>query len=127
MNRQTHRAVVRGLLIVFSLLTGPVALQSVRIAAADSPTPAAAPVTGQRDCHSVDSKAARERAVTAARKSQYQQAGQCYLAAGDKPTADVQYVKAAVADAAVTKRQLAAGMKQAKAQFRQLREAFASH
>lgn len=127
MNSQTRQSAARGLLIVLCLLAGPGVLQNVQTAAADSPAPSAAAVTAQQGCHDVDSKAARERAVVAARKSQYREAGQCYLAAGDKPAADLQFAKAAAADAAVTKRQLAVGVKQAKVQFSQLREAFASH
>lgn len=127
MATQTHHRVARGLLVVLCLLSGATVLQSVQTAAADSPAPSTAAVMGQQDCRGVDAKTARERAVAATRKSQYRRAGQCYLAAGDKPSADVQFVKAAAADSAVTKRQLTAGMKQAKAQFRQLREAFASH
>jgi hypothetical protein len=115
----------RRLLIILCLLSGPAVLQNVLTAAADSPAPRPAAVTGQQYCRGVDSKTARERAVAATHASRYQQAGQCYLAAGDKPDADVQFTKAAAADAAVTKRQLAVGIKQAKAQFRQLREAFA--
>lgn len=113
--------------MVLCLLSGPIVLQNVQTAAADSPVRSTAAVIGQQDCRGVDSKTAHDRAVAAIRKSQYQQAGQCYLAAGDKPSADVQFAKAAAADSRVTKRQLAVGMKQAKAQFRQLREAFAAH
>lgn len=113
--------------MVLCLILSPAALQNVQTAAADSPAPSTAAVIGQQGCRGADSKSAREQAVAATRKSQHQQAGQCYLAAGDKPRADLQFVKAAAADAAVTKRQMAVGMKQAKAQFRQLREAFAAH
>ena len=127
MNAQTLDSAARGLLIVLCLLSGPAVLRNVQTAAANSPAPSTAAAIGQRDCRALDSKAARERDVAAVRKLQYQQAAECYLAAGDKPSADVQFVKAAAADSAVTKRQLTAGMKQAKAQFRQLREAFASH
>ncbi|MDE2450199.1 MAG: hypothetical protein KGO22_14585 [Gammaproteobacteria bacterium] len=126
MNARTRQSAARGLLIVLCLLSGP-GLQNLPTAAADSPAPSTAAVTGQQDCRDVDSKAARERAVVAARRSQYRQAGQCYLAAGDKPAADLQFAKAAAADAAVTRRRLAVGVKQAKVQFSQLREAFASH
>lgn len=127
MNTQTHQSVARGLLIVLCLLSGPLVLQNVQTADADSPTPTTAAVTGQQDCRGVDAKTARQQALAATHQAQYQRAGQCYLAAGDKPDADVQFAKAAAADARVTKRQLAVGVKQAKAQFRQLREAFASH
>ena len=127
MNMQTRHSAARGILVALCLLSGPAVLHSVQTAAADSPAPSTAAVTGRQGCGGVDSKTARERAIAATRKSQYQRAGQCYLAAGDKPSADVQFVKAAAADSAVTKRQLAVGMKQAKSQFRQLREAFAAH
>lgn len=124
---QTRRSMAGGLLVVLGLLSGPTVLQSVQTAAAGSPAPSTAVVIRQQDCRGVDPKTARERAVAATRRSQYRRAGQCYLAAGDKPSADVQFVKAAAADSAVTKRQLTVGVQQAKAQFRQLREAFASH
>lgn len=128
-NSQTRdrRDAISRLLIALCLLSGPAVLQNVQTAAADSPPASATAVVRQQDCHGADSKAAREQAAAAARKAQYQQAGQCYLAAGDKPDADVQFAKAAAADGKVTKQQLAIGTKQAKAQFRQLREAFASH
>jgi hypothetical protein len=122
-----NRVAVPRLLIVLYLLSGPAVLQNVQTAAADGPATNTAAVTEQQDCRGVDSETARERAQAATRKARYQQAGECYLAAGDKPDADVQFVKAAAADGKVTKRQLAVGTKQAKAQFRQLREAFASH
>lgn len=109
------------------LLSGPSVLQSVQTAAADRPGRAAGAVIGHQDCRGVDPKTAHDQAVAAARKSQYQQAGQCYLVAGNKPKADLQFAKAAAAASVTTKRQLAVGVKQAKAQFRQLREAFASH
>src|SRR6185437_10415499 len=95
MNAQTHQSVARGLLVVLCLLSGPTVLLNVQTAAADSPTHSAAAVIGRQDCRGVDSKTARERAVAATRKSQYQQAGRCYLAAGDKPKADLQFAKAA--------------------------------
>jgi hypothetical protein len=127
MKTQTHRSVARGLLIVLCVLSGPIVLQNIQTAAADSPVHSKAAVIGRQGCGGVDSKTAHDRAVAAARKSQYQQAGQCYLAAGDKPRADLQFAKAAAVDSATTKRRLAVGTKQAKAQFSQLREAFASH
>lgn len=127
MKAQTYRWVARGLLMVLGLVSGPIVLQNVQTASADSPVHSTAAVIGQQDCRGVDSKTAHERAVAAVRKLQYQRAGQCYLAAGDKPKADLQFAKAAAADSAATKRRLAVGTKQAKAQFRQLREAFASH
>ena len=120
------RPMVRGLLIALCLASGPVVLQNVRTAAADSPAAAAAVMAGQKDCRGVDSKLARKQAEAAARNSQYQRAGQCYLVAGDKPKADLAFVKAAAAEGAITKRQLAVNANQAKQQFRQLREAFAS-
>ena len=126
MNTQTRQSVARALFIVFCLLTGPV-VQNAQTAVADSPVHGTAAVTGQQDCRAVEPKTARTRAVAAIRKSEYQQAGQCYLAAGDKPRADLQFAKAAAADSVTTKRRLAVGVKQAKAQFRRLREAFASH
>ena len=127
MNAPTRHPVVQGFLITLCLVSGPAVLKDVRTAAADSPAPAAAVVTGQKDCRGVDSKLARKQAEAAAHRSQYQQAGQCYLAAGDKPRADLAFVKAAAAEGAVTKRKLAVNANQAKQQFRQLREAFASH
>ena len=63
----------------------------------------------------------------ALQRSRYRQAAQCYLAAGDKAKADFSFVRAAGAESVVTKRQLATNARQVKQQFRQLREAFASH
>lgn len=120
-------APVRGFLVVLCFLSGPIVLQSMQTAAADSPVHNTGAVIGQQECRGLDPKTAHDRAVAAARKSQHQLAGQCYLVAGNKPKADVQFAKAAAADSVTTKRQLAVGVKQAKAQFSQLREAFASH
>lgn len=75
----------------------------------------------------MDSKSAHERADRAFRNARYQQAGRCYLIAGDKPKADLAFIKATAADAPTAKRQLAANANQVKNQFRQLREAFTSH
>ena len=99
----------------------------MRTAAADSPTPGTATATGQKECRGIDSKLAHERADAAFRKAQYQLAGQCYLIAGDRPRADLAFVKAAAADNGNTKRQMTANVNQVKEQFRQLREAFTSH
>lgn len=127
MNTQTRHSVARGLLIVLCLCSSPAVLQNMRTAAADSPAPGTATAIGQQDCRGIASKLARERADAALRKAQYQQAGQCYLIAGDKPRADLAFIKAAAADNGNTKRQMAANANQVKAQFRQLREAFRSH
>lgn len=121
-----RRGVVPGLVIALGLMCGPAVLQTVRPAAADSPIPSAAAVIGKKDCRGADSKVARDKAKAALRQSRYQQAGQCYLIAGDNAKADFSFVRAAGAEGAVTKRQLAANAHQVKQQFRQLREAFAS-
>lgn len=122
----TRRAVIPGLLIALGLISGPALLQAIQIAAADGPTPSTATVVGKKDCRGADSKVARVQAKAALRRSQYQRAGQCYLVAGDNAKADFSFVRAAGAEGAVTKRQLAANAHQVKQQFRQLREAFAS-
>lgn len=121
--------VARGLLIALALCLGspPSVLQHMRTAAAHSPAPVTTATTGQNACRGMDPKLAHERADLALRKMQYQQAGQCYLIAGDKPRADLAFIKAAAAEAPIAKRQLAANANQVKAQFRQFREAFASH
>jgi hypothetical protein len=75
----------------------------------------------------MDPKLAHERADLALRETQYRQAGQCYLIAGDKPKADLAFIKAAAAEAPIAKRQLAANANQVREQFRQFREAFTSH
>ena len=115
-----------GLLIVLSLCSSPAVLQNMRIATADSPTPTAAQI-GPNACRGMDAKLAHERADLAFRQMHYQQAGQCYLIAGDKPRADFAFIKAAAAEGPSTKRQLAANASQVKDQFRQFREAFSSH
>lgn len=99
----------------------------MRIAAANTPPPGVTPAIGQTACRGIDPKAARERAHLLFRKAQYRQAGQCYLVAGDKPQADLAFIKATAADAPGTKRQLAANANQVKEQVRRLREAFTSH
>ena len=116
-----------GLLIVLSLCSSPAVLQAMHTAAAGSPTLGAAAGTGPNECRGMDAKRAHERADLAFRQTQYQQAGQCYLIAGDKPRADLAFIKAAAAKAPGTKRQLAANANQVKEQFRQFREAFTSH
>lgn len=127
MNVQTRQSVARGLLIALCLSSSSAVLQGMRAAAADSPVPGTAVPSGQNECRGVDSKLAREQADAAFRKAQYQKAGQCYLIAGDKPRADLAFIKAAAANSADTKRQLAANANQAREQFRQLREAFTLH
>lgn len=121
--------VARGVLIALALClsAAPGALQHMRAAAAASPAPVTTAVIGQNACRGMDPKLAHERADLALRKTQYQQAGQCYLIAGDKPKADLAFIKAAAADAPIAKRQLAANANQVKEQLRQFREAFTSH
>jgi hypothetical protein len=124
--------VVRGLLITLALCLGsaPGVLQHMRTAAADSPAPSTTAVLGQSACRGMNPKLAHERADVAFRKTWYQQAGQCYLIAGDKPRADLAFIKAAAAAAPTAKRQLAANANQVKKQFRQFkqfREALTSH
>lgn len=123
---QTRHVLLPGLLIALGLISGPALLQCVQMAAADSPTSPTA-VIGMKGCRGAGSTLARERAKAALQRSQYRQAGRCYLAAGDNAKADFSFVRAAGAESAVTKRQLAANASQVKQQFRQLREAFASH
>ena len=114
-----------GLLIMLTLSSSPAILQGMRTAAADS-SPAAAE-TVPNACRGIDAKLAHERADLAFRQSRYRQAGQCYLIAGDKPRADLSFVKAAAAEAPGTKRQMVANANQVKAQFRQFREALTPH
>lgn len=125
MNTLTRHSIARALLFVLCVCSGPAVLQDVRTAAADTPVPATA--AGQTGCRGIDSKLARERADAAARKSRYRLAGQCYLVAGDKPRADLNFIKATAAESATTKHQLAANANQVKDQFRQWRAALASH
>ena len=126
MNRQTRRSTALGLLIVVCLCSSPAILQGMRPAVADSPAPGTAAAIGQTGCHGMDLKLARERADAAVQKSQYRLAGQCYLVAGDKPKADLNFLKATAAESATTKLQLAANANQVKEQFRQWRAAFTS-
>ena len=116
-----------GLLVVLFLCSSPAVLQSMRTAAADSPTPSTAAEAGPNACHGMDVKLAQQRADLAFQKGQFQLAGQCYLIAGDKPRADRAFLKATAAEAPAIKRQLADNANQVKEQFRQFREAFASH
>ena len=118
---------IRGLLIVLCLCSSPAVLQNLSTAAAASPSPGVATEIAPNPCRGMDAKLAHERADLAFRKAQYRQAGQCYLIAGDKPHADLAFVKATAAEAPATKRQLAANANQVKEQLRQLREAFNSH
>jgi len=127
MNTQTRRSIARGLLIVLCLWSSPAILQNVRTAAADNPAPGATAAIRQTGCRGIDSKLARERADAAARKSQYRLAGQCYLIAGDKPRADLNFIKATAAESATTRRQLATNANQVREQLRQWRTAFAFH
>ena len=127
MNVRTRRARAWGLLIVICLCLSPAVLQGMRPAAADSPTARATAGTGRNACLGMDAKQAHERADLAFRKAQYQSAGQCYLVAGDKPRADLAFIKAAAADAPMTKRQMAANANQVKEQFRQFRGVFIPH
>jgi hypothetical protein len=124
---QMRRAILPGLLIALCLIACPAVLQAVRIAAADNPAPSTSAVMGKKDCTGFDARHAREAAKAAFRRSQYRQAGQCYLVAGDKAKADLSFIRATAAESATTKRQLAANANQVKRQFRQLREAFAAH
>jgi hypothetical protein len=116
-----------GLLIALLVCSSPAVLQNMRTAAADSPTPSTAAETAPNECRGMDAKLAQQRADLAFQKAQFQVAGQCYLIAGDKPRADLAFLKATAAQAPAVKRQLAANADQVKEQFRQFREAFASH
>jgi len=116
-----------GLLIVLFLCSSPAVLQSMRTAAADSPTASAAAEAGANACRGMDAKLAQQRADQAFQKGQFHLAGQCYLVAGDKPRADRAFLKATAAEAPAIKRQLADNANQVKNQIRQFREAFASH
>jgi len=116
-----------GLLIALFLCSSPAVLQAMHTAAAANPTVVTAAVSGPNECRGMDGKLAHERADLAFKKEQYEQAGQCYLIAGDKPRADLAFIKAAAAEAPSTKHQLAANANQVKDQFRQFREAFGSH
>ena len=116
-----------GLLIVLCVCSSPAVLKAMHSAAADTPTLTAAAETGPNECRGMDAKRADERADLAFREARYRQAGQCYLIAGDKPRADLAFIKAAAAEAPGTKRQMAANANQVKKQFRQFREAFSSH
>lgn len=130
MNAQTRHSTARGLLALLCLCSSPAVLLGMRTAAADSPAPGVAATIAQNECRGIDSKLARERADAAVRKSQYRQAGRCYLIAGDQPRANLAFIKATSAESAAAKRQLAANANQVKQQFRQfrqLREALSSH
>jgi hypothetical protein len=127
MNTQIRHSMARGLLIVLYLCSSPAVLQNMRTATADGRATGTAAATEQTGCRGIDARLARERADAAARKSEYRLAGQCYLIAGDKPKADLNFIKATAAESATTKRQLAANENQVKEQFRQWRAAFASH
>lgn len=127
MNPQTRRSMAWGLLIGLCLSSTPAILQNMRTAAADTPSAGTPAAAGQTRCRGIDSKLARERAEAAARQSLYRLAGECYLVAGDKPRADLNFIKATAAESATTKRQLAANANQVKEQLRQWRTAFASH
>jgi acyl CoA:acetate/3-ketoacid CoA transferase alpha subunit len=116
-----------GLLIALLLCSSPAVLQTMCTAAAGSPAAVTTAGTGADGCRGMDAKLAHERADLAFRRMRFQQAGQCYLIAGDKPRADLAFIKAAAAEAPGAKRQLAANANQVKDQFRQFREAFSSH
>ena len=127
MNVRTRHSMARILLIALCFSSSCAVLQATRTAAADNRLPATAAPGPQNQCRGMGSKLARDQADAAFRKAEYQKAGQCYLIAGDKPKADLAFIKAAAADNAGVTRQLAANASQAKKQFRQLREAFTSH
>lgn len=124
---QTRHLIAPSFLIALCLYSTPVILQHTGTAAADSPAPGITAAIEQNECRGMDPKRAHQRADLEFREAQYRQAGWCYLIAGDKPKADRAFLKATAADAPAVKRQLAANAKQVKDQFRQLREAFASH
>ena len=116
-----------GLLIALALCSSPAVLRGIGTAAADSPIPGTVTEAKLNQCRGMAVKLAHERADVAFREAQYQEAGQCYLIAGDKPRADLAFIKAAAAEGPGTKRQLTANANQVKDQFRQFREAFSSH
>lgn len=134
MTARTRRSTARALLMVLWFCSSPAVLLSTRTAAANSPAHGADGAIGrmtvQKDCRGIDSRLARERAEAAVRKSRYRRAGQCYLIAGDEARANLAFIKAAAAESAAAKRQLAANANQVRRQFRtfrRLREAFTSH
>lgn len=113
-----------GLLIVLGVCSSTAVLQAMHTAAADTPSLSAAAAIGPNACRGMDAKRAHDLADLAFREAQYQRAGQCYLSAGDKPRADLAFIRAAAAAAPGTKRQMAANANQVKEQLRQFREAF---
>lgn len=134
MNARTRRSTARALLIVLCLCSSPAVLLGTRTAAADSPAhgtgAAIGQITARKNCRGIEPRLARMRAEAAARKSQYRRAGQCYLMAGDEARANLAFIRAASAESAAAKRQLAANANQVRRQFRtfrRLREAFTSH
>lgn len=114
-----------GLALALWLCSAPMILQRAATAAADSPAPAS--TSAQNECRGMDSRQAKERADLAFHQRRFQQAGHCYLIAGDKPRADRAFLKATSAEAPAVKRQLTANAIQVKDQFRQFKAAFSSH
>jgi len=114
-----------GLLIALCL-SGPAVLQGIRAAAADTPAPSAAAGAVPSECRGMNAKRAHERADLAFQQARYQEAGRCYVIAGDMSRANLAFVKATAAEAPAIKRQLTANANQVKQQFRQFREAFTS-
>lgn len=75
-------------------------------------------------CVASSAKQALSRADQLYEKGLYQQAGECYLAAGENNLADRAFLKAVGPAQSATNRQLSVERDQAKAQFRMLKAPF---
>ena len=117
-----------GIIRQVQFLVGLTALGVAGLALADAPNPAATPdtvvIVGARNCIDASPERARSLADKATRDGDYQRAGECYLAAGEQSLADQAFVKAISQTSAGAMRNLATNLQLAKAQARQVKEAF---
>jgi hypothetical protein len=132
--RQTSILVGLGLLGVYALVGGS------GMARADSPTStdgriitasvneATVVIVGSKEdtwnCSKASAERARWLADKASHDSDFQRAGECYLAAGQPGMADAAFFKAAGQTGADTSRKLASNAEQVKAQARLFKQAF---
>ena len=118
---------------VWLAVVGAAGIALAQAAQADSPVPASSAtetivVLGAPDtasnCNEATAERARWLADKASQGGAYQQAGECYLIAGEHAMADQAFIKASAQARADTSRQLAANLNDVKVQARQLKAAF---
>jgi hypothetical protein len=110
------------------LLVGSILMSMAGLALADSSVPDTVLVVSAADgvwnCNEATAERARWLADKALHEGAYQRAGECYLAAGEHHLANEAFLRASAQTSGDTSRQLAANVKDFKAQAQHMKQAF---